>query len=403
VKHPRRWILILFLLAVAIRVGAGLEWDRWPATTEEAEWETAALVYQTSGFAYPDNVAARPPLYSMWMAGIYSAFGGRSIAVRVGQAILGGLTCLVALWIGCRVVDDRVGRWAAVLCALHPLLVGSGCMLTADVLFVFLFAAAFALSLLFAEHPTDLRGFALGACLGLVALCSQVVFAWVPLMLGGFAIRGGRSTIGPVSRVVCAMLLVILPWTIRNHLVTDRFVPVAPRLGFEMLIGHEPRATGGFDVTRDYLGMFGKLSIDEENVVDRDRVVAARVTEWIVEDPLRSMELFVQKLGHLWNPFVPGGRPLQHLGSLVLIAPLLGLGLWSAVDRRREPLGWLALTAAVAFSLVHGLLYSEGRFRLPVDFALLVPAADRGLYCAARIGEAVRTRWLELADGGTGS
>ncbi len=397
--HLSRNLAVIFLFALTVRVVVGIDRDRWPGVAEEAEWENAALVFESSGLLTPDNIGPRPPLYPFLMAAVYLASGTSAMAIRIVQAILGSVTCLIAFSIGQRSLGERAGLVAATFCAAHPLFVFQAGMLTSDTLLVLLVAISVLLAVTFVERPTHGRGFALGASLGLAVLCSQVVLAWVPLVLGMLIHRCGRPIWGPLSKVVCAMLLVILPWTIRNHIVTDRLVPVAQRAGLDLLIGHESQANGRYSEAQNYLGLFVRLSDDTENYVDRDRQVFSRVAGWMFEDPLRSLRLGLQKLFHLWNPFPAGSSRGANLLALAVVVPVVVLGLVGAIGHRRAPIGWLALTMAVAFSIVHAVLYAEARFRLPVDVALLVPAGDRGIRVATSLWARIRTRWHELADG----
>jgi hypothetical protein len=393
-------LIAVLVLALIVRIDVAFERDGWPSLAEEAEWERAALVYESVGLLASYDVAARPPLYPLFVSANYSVFGGRPLVGRVIQACLGCLTCWVAFQLGRKTLGRRTGLVAAGLCAVHPAFVFYAGILISDTLFIFLIALTMTAALGFSERPTHSRGFLLGATLGLASLCSQVALLWVPLLVGALLLTGGREAVGPVSKVLCAMMLVILPWTIRNQIVSGRFVPIAQRVGFDLLVGHEPGANGRYRDELRYLGMYGELSNDVENVVDRDRRVAEVVAGWMVDDPFRSLTLGGRKLLHLWSPFTyREGRGL-NLFSLAVIAPVLVLGLWGAIHHRHQPIGWLALSLAITISLVHTITYAEGRFRLPVDFALLVPAADRGIVVASGVWTKVQARWRELADGG---
>ena len=145
--------------------------------------------------------------------------------------------------------------------------------------------------------------------------------------------------------------------------------------------------------------MYHQMAADVENVVDRDRRVLGDVAGWMIGDPLRTLELSGRKLLHLWSPFVHRGGHGLNLLALAVVAPVLMLGLWGAIRSRHQPLGWLALSLAITVSLVHTVLYADGRFRLPADVALLVPAADRGLVATSAVWAKIKTRWSELVDG----
>ena len=61
--------------------------------------------------------------------------------------------------------------------------------------------------------------------------------------------------------------------------------------------------------------------------------------------------------------------------GLATTGPLLALGCTGAWQRRHRTEVWHLLSLALALSLVHMIFFSHTRFRLPVDVALIAPAA----------------------------
>ena len=172
-----------------------------------------------------------------------------------------------------------------------------------------------------------------------------------------------------------AVLCVILPWTVRNIYVSGHFVPVSTNMGVNLLIGHEPDATGQYRNGADYWSMMEAWSDDEQDPVLRNKKVAQVVAAHMLSQPLRTIELGVRKIILLWSP-VPAGEAFgRQIISLVSSGPLLLFGLWAAWRQRGAPVGWGALTLALALTFVHALFFAHTRFRLPIDLALIAPVA----------------------------
>ena len=85
--------------------------------------------------------------------------------------------------------------------------------------------------------------------------------------------------------------------------------------------------------------------------------------------------LAIRKLLLLWSPLVAGESALRNLIALISSGPVLVLGLWGTLQLRGRPESWLVGTLALSLSLVHMVFFVHTRFRLPIDAALIAPAA----------------------------
>ena len=55
--------------------------------------------------------------------------------------------------------------------------------------------------------------------------------------------------------VFLTLILTVVPWTLRNKQVSGHFVPISTNLGINLLVGHEPSATGRYSDDADYWQM----------------------------------------------------------------------------------------------------------------------------------------------------
>ncbi len=387
------WLVLA--LALVLRAGFGLTREGLDASTDEDNWDALARVYWHHGLLHPDSGTYRPPLYPLMLSAIYQVWGHAPVAVRLLQALLGTATCALLYGIGRRLGGKRCGLIAAALGAAYPLLVFFTGVLMAETLLVFLTTAAVLLALRLEALPSLRNAALLGFVLGLALLCKPVVLPWVPLLLWGWWRRSplsGARRSARVALVLGVMGLTLAPWTARNAAVTGYFVPLSSNLGMNLMIGNEPQAGGIYRRGTDYLAMAQALVGEIEPAVARDRALARQVVAEMVDSPQRFAQLALRKLFWLWSPLAPGESAQRNLIALLSSAPLLILGMWGFWRLRGRPEAWVAGSLLLSLSLVHMVFFAHTRFRLPLDAALMGPAA---LILDHQVG-----RWRRRRGGG---
>jgi len=171
---------------------------------------------------------ARPPGYPLLLAGIYSLFGHSYLAVRVWHSLFGTLTVLFVYLICVRFLKlERIAFLAAALVGLHPALIGyTGILYTETVFAFFLVICIYFLQRTISEEKLSHFLFS-GSFLGLAALTSSriIYFPFLFLIISLLFLETKKRVI--LKRwliMVFFMLLTIAPWTIRNYLVTGKFI-----------------------------------------------------------------------------------------------------------------------------------------------------------------------------------
>ena len=176
--------------------------------------------------AYGTSVptAAHPPLYPTVLAGL-SLVGLKSVlAHRALGAFLGGATIVLVALIGRRVGGERVGLVAALIAALYPLLVAADGAPMSESLYGLLIAGCLLLALRLRERRGSVAAAAaLGAVIGLAALTRSE--ALLLLVLLGLPLVWRRWRAGLALLAAC--VVVLIPWTIRNYSVFDRFTLIS--------------------------------------------------------------------------------------------------------------------------------------------------------------------------------
>jgi 4-amino-4-deoxy-L-arabinose transferase-like glycosyltransferase len=398
----RRWptYLALFALALALRLVWVVVVDRngFPFNDTLHYHVTARSLADGRGYQplFGGPTARWPPGYTTVLAGVYWVFGPHPIAGEVLNAVLGALTVVL----GMLLVDRTVGWSAAVvsgsILALLPGPILWTDLLLSETLFVAMFVVLY-LVLMRAE-PTWRWMMVIGLVIGLGVMVRGEALTW--LLLPVVAFWSALPKLELVKRVGAALVVVLVvmtPWTVRNALVMDAFVPVSTNASQTLWAGHSPDATGGqVYPSRSYLAQFPpdppEFELESATAMRRDAI------EYMVTHPLRELELIPLKLLHLnrgdsyaldWVNQVREGQaaPVSvvnaerigvvadaaYYGLLVLTilaAMFLGRGFWGS------RLGRCMVTSFVTALVLYGFVYyGNYRYRLPYEPLMVIAAA----------------------------
>jgi hypothetical protein len=343
-------------------------------------WDGRSPVYDAQGYAaitanlergegFTLGAAATQPAsnYSpglpLLVSAVYELSGGiHERSARLLLALIGSLAVLFAYLIGRRLNGPLAGLIAAAAVAIYPALLEYQGMLMSEPLAATLLSGA-VLAMLWAADGGRRRSWWLlpGVLLGALVL-TRPEYLGISLLIAVVVLaRNGRDRWRACLPQVLVMLLglaiVAAPWTLRNAVVLDRFVPVSTGggqvlfAGAYMPSGGDPERVGA-EVLERHPGLRRQLPADAR----LEQILAA-----LAAQRYASMETdaALARMGRerLWSDV--SERPLEY-GSF--IATKVGR-IWSHGPRdvMREP-GWQALHwALVAFGLFGLALLVRGR------------------------------------------
>lgn len=208
-------------------------------------YTTAANLLAGHGYSWDAAAPYGPSLanvpgYPFFIAAVYAVCGESLNAVRVAQAGLDLLTCLLVAYLSFKLAPPRLRRAAAfVALAVYGLcswftLIWTTCLLT-ETLTLFLLMLTLALAARALERDSN-RGWAWagGAC-GLAILTrpdSVLLLGAVALFLVARVVRLRSRRAGAAAAAFClAAPLMLVPWTLRNYAVFGVFEPLANEYG----------------------------------------------------------------------------------------------------------------------------------------------------------------------------
>ncbi len=412
----RRDLVYLAGCALALRLVAAVFWA--PAPTGDAAEYLRLAEGLLAGRGFTDAQGAltswRPPLYPALLTPLLAtrAWWGEAGAltlVRVTQALLSSLTVLMVYTLGAVVGGRRTARWAAVLLALSVSHVAAVSRLLSETLFTFLIVATVVL-LVHATRPSRpsrpasaFASFAVaGAVLGLGALVRSVALA-LPLVLVPTLLLSRRRLAWTRPRVVVGIagfslgfMLVLTPWTVRNHRLHDALVPVATQGGATLYAGNHPQGGRVLGVMADDDRTRHAANMTE--VEASAYLTAMTIQDW-KDDPPEAVRLAVLKTLYFWTPedweILPGSGGFNPTYAFVMLWVLwLLVGSGGSRELRTTSWGWRlwpAWSISLAFVGLSLVFYGSPRLRFPIEPFLVILAAA-GILSVERRQSPGRTR-----------
>jgi Tfp pilus assembly protein PilF len=187
------------------------------------------------------------PLYSYFLALVYSIVGRDFTVLRIIQAAGGTVTVVLTYLLGRRVFRPSTGLAGALLLVFY----GAITFYETQVLMMWMGALlnTLMLYLLVCIGPRDgWRKYVLpGVVLGVSSLARANVLIFLPVFLAWILlVRDVTSRWKKAAALTGAVVLAILPVTIHNYVVSRDFVLVTSNAGVNFYIGNSENATGIF-------------------------------------------------------------------------------------------------------------------------------------------------------------
>ncbi|TWT41945.1 hypothetical protein RAS1_30690 [Phycisphaerae bacterium RAS1] len=378
--------MMIFIGALALRVayvgwrwscsGGDLEFD-----DEHLHWQIASNLVTDGSFATDDGrFAARMPLYPLFLAGFAWLGPGGILAARLAQTVIGAATAALAYGLARRALGRRAGVLAGVLIALDPFQVFFANMLLSEVLFALLGVA-----LVYAAWAAlDRRNQALSPAAIALALLGPAMIMTRPSAAGWIALLWIALCVADrfswrawlrFGMNVIALVLIMLPWGLRNAAVLGDPCWLSANGGVTLFDGQHALARGDSD--QSFLDDMPELRGLSE--VQRDQKLRELAIAQMKKDPRRVLELAWIKFRRTWNPLpnvaeYRGGA--AAIASVGYTAPvLLGFLIGSWMQRRNRR--WIVLIwlPVLYFTLLHCVYVGSVRYRVPLMPLVAIAAA----------------------------
>jgi hypothetical protein len=441
-RYGRRTLVALALIAVlglGLRAYAVARPVANPADDSHAYYGLAAALYEEGSYGGPefhDSSDWSPGAPLLYAAAFFVTGGPREGTARIVEALLGTAAILVVFALAVRLADggrDRrrrqgrpdggggrepgagtgggetaasgagsapigepsgpissLARWTALLAALgmavYPSFIHSTGELMSEPPAILTLPAAI-LAFLWASDGDEAWPWLVpGLLFGLTAMfrpeyllvaVAFLVFVAIRLYLR----RGPRAALAGTGLALAALLVAIVPWTVRNYVVLERLVPISTGSGKALYVGTYLPADGEYQRVKallyeryegkslppdsealndvDPVPLFDRVANEykaemDEPELPRDsalgKVGREDFNQYFGEDPLGYLAMTVRKVGRMWSSGVGaamGSGPGRVVQVLLVLAALAGFALLGV--RRRW---WELLSLATPIVLV---------------------------------------------------
>ena len=428
-----RNILLLLILVLALGLRLWL-WSR-PAHTlanDETEYFFVGMdIAHGRGLVFYDTYRwLRAPLYPLFLGFFFWLGQDHARLATLAQVLLSTVTVYGFYLLGRQLFRSKVGQRAGLIGALLAALLlpfaTFPSLFMAETLFTFFLVASFLALLKIPKAASGRRLWTLmtGLLLGLSALTRAVALAFIPLAAGWVGIvlwqqgRDGDKAImrnGDKARkriselmagvgqavvlpaiLIAAGLATIAPWTIRNAVVYQRFIPLDTGGAYSLWAFYEPH---------EELDQINRALESIPNPADRQAYAVQKWQERLAEEPMilarkvRDTFPYLLRIKPIEDRFLPlpyrEPEPLYFalalllddgLYALITVTALVALVL-TPMDRGKTlALLWLLYNVGIMMVLHAEARYRHLLFPALIPYAGLALARGKALFVAGKGG-----------------
>ena len=416
-RHGRKTLIALAaILAVGFVARAYVVVNpvEHPADDSRAYFALAKALYTEGSFGGPefeDSSDWSPGAPLLYSAAFYLTGGAREGTARIVEMLCGLAAILVVYALGKRLGGRRVGLFAAAAVAIYPPFIHSTGELMSEPPAILTLPAAILAFLWASERERPWYAWlAPGALFGLTAMFRpEYLFVGLVLVVAA-AFRptgaGWERRASTALVMAAGLIVVILPWAIRNQVVLDRTVPISTGGGKALYVGTFLPADGEYQkvkalLVKRYEGveldphsqaleeinptpLFDKVAEERHPDLERDealgKVGKENFSEYLSDEPIEYLAMTARKVGRMWSSGV-GEAMSSTLGRVLQIALVLaGLGGLLLLGLRRRWWELVALATPIVLVTAVGAVSLAAPRRNEVLMTLVFPVAGLALF-----------------------
>lgn len=398
-RYGKRTLIALgaiALLGLVVRAYVVVNPVEHPGDDSRAYYALSKSLYTEQSFGGPefeDSSDWSPGAPFLYAASFYATGGAREGTARIVEALLGVATILVVFALGWRLGGRDHGRWvglfAAFAIAIYPPFIHTTGELMSEPPAMLTLPAAILAFLWASDRRETWPWLVPGLLFGLTALFRPEYLLVGAAFVVLAAIRVGRARewrlgLAGAGVLLVALILPILPWTVRNYVVLDKVVPISTGGGKALYVGTYLPADGEYQrvkriLAERYMGPgLSKFTPTDLDAIDpaplfdkvakrhpdlpRDEALGKLGKEnfekYFGEDPWGYLAMTARKVGRMWSSGVgeamstTAGRAVQIALVLLVLAGFVLLGLrrrWWELVVLATPI--VLITAVGAISL----------------------------------------------------
>lgn len=343
-------------------------------------------IAEGSGYvnSHGQPTAFRSPGYPIFLAALAKMTNLDAPTVRYAQACAGSITVLLLSLLSLRMAGPVASLVSAGLAAGYPYFVYSTAALFPVTLFSLTLVASVTF-LFFGLEENRLGNIALaGLCMGVAILTrtsAAVLAAATLLWLMIILYKSPVKLLLTLLVFSLSMSSVVFPWLLRNYYVLGAPV-LSTNGGRNLWLGNNPSSTANSGSNIEMPEEFARR-IAMASEIEADRLYSRTALEHIKADQQHYFRLAIKKGIAFWrfdpSPTTEGYpryKSLHNLFSYLSYAPIVllaltGFAIANRMSKKKMLLWWLF---GLFFTLLHAVYISKVRFRLPLDYFLILMA-----------------------------
>lgn len=379
-----RWFFLIVVLVIVAR--AAFFFILVPYNPEAQNRDhylmIARNVVDNKGFTlYNKPTMVRGPMPVYFFAAILWLFGDHTLSIAFSNWILDAVTGVLLYLIALEIFHyKQIALVSSLLFAFYGPGIFYSWQALSEPLFGLMLAASI-LSFLRTLRSPSIGGFAItGMLFGVTCLTRPIMQYYLPIAivtLVWLLRTRGKEIIKWAVALSLSFFMVLIPWTIRNYLISGQIIPVSSHLGVPMYQSNY--ALGEPDFLRPHPHYEGNSSLDEllqkrfgpayKDLTrpQRDRIAREEAIKIIRQYPGRYLALSVVRFFGIWY-MIYDGSPLETLLVLMINVPLLTLAAIAFLHYRGEWLqqGVLLILLLLYYIAGYSVTITSVRFSVPI-------------------------------------
>ena len=303
-------VIFIFLIAFSLRVWF-IENYTAPLVGDEVGYNSLAVsLLEGKGYVNSQGIptAHRSPGYPLFLYIIFYFFGRDYFIVRIIQAIIDSILCILIYYLGRKLFDNKVGFLAAILASIHLGFIAQPAKILTEGLATFLLFIAIIFFLKSKQNCHRKTYYSLtGIFIGLCCLVRPSFIIIFPLF-GSMIIYdllkktfSFKTVIKILLIYLMSFMVIILPWAIRNYKVFHAFVPLTTTQGRTLYESYHP-VNGK---------IYGIVPTDEvtkkaesfSSEIEKNDFLTKETISLIKNDPFVFFKLIGLKMAYFLSPF----------------------------------------------------------------------------------------------------
>ena len=386
----RLLLLLIVLLAVALRVGYAMVLPNVVIVPDEKDYFTAAEELVTQGSFFQTVKTHVPPVVPVFFASCMTVVPRDYRSLRVSQSFLSAILVIVLFFFGRELTGDRGGLLAAFLGAVYPYFVYfSGFVLSEAAAIVVIPSALYmGFRAIQGRRPAVL--FAFGLMVAVAALTRAAVLDFILLVPFVLWMSWGGGPLRPLKAgaiVLAGFFLLYGPWMAVNRAYFGEWIwppttgggVMLYQTGLKMEMPDEERRREFLEreIFPKYYkpsegGLPARLAGDAWLWNEGKRMILKHLSEYpavMWQNALRFWQFFPH------SPEGPQSVQARRyrfvgLGSYGVLFPFFVIGLVVSLTRWRKFI--LIYSFIGYYTAVHIVLYGKLRYRVPMDSLLIL-------------------------------